>query len=147
MQTVFLKEILTSELPRYTPCIMSVQYTGGCSVYWREPWVQWGIPLVHQGVFSTLWGYHEYTRGLPWWMWEISWVHWGMFSTLGDTMSKLGDTKMHVGVIMRTLGSVQYAKGIPWVHQWLDSITDDKLIPLSFTITAFLSISWKGNCC
>ena len=31
------------------PCIMCVQYIGGCS--------------VHQGVFSTLGGYHEYIGG------------------------------------------------------------------------------------
>ena len=50
-------------------------------------------------------GYHEYT---------------GVFSTLGNIMSTpwvimstLEDTKMHVGVIMSTLGSVQYTRGIP----------------------------------
>ena len=33
-----------------SPCIMCVQYIGGCS--------------VHQGVFSTLGGYHEYIGGI-----------------------------------------------------------------------------------
>ena len=32
-----------------SPCIMCVQYIGGCS--------------VHRGVFSTLGGYHEYIGG------------------------------------------------------------------------------------
>ena len=33
------------------PCIMCVQYIGGCS--------------VHRGVFSTSGGYHEYIGGIP----------------------------------------------------------------------------------
>ena len=33
-----------------SPCIMCVQYIGGCS--------------VHRGVFNTLGGYHEYIRGI-----------------------------------------------------------------------------------
>ena len=42
------------------------------------------------GVFSTLGGYHEYTRGIPRCMW---------------------------GVIMSTPGGVQYTGGIPSVHR------------------------------
>ena len=34
-----------------SPCIMCVQYIGGCS--------------VHRGVFSTSGGYHEYIWGIP----------------------------------------------------------------------------------
>ena len=45
-----------------SPCIMSVQYTWGCSVHWGD-------------IMSTL--------GISWVRWGISWVHWGMFSTLG----------------------------------------------------------------
>ena len=37
----------SSELP---PCIMCVQYIGGCS--------------VHRGMFSTSGGYHEYIGGV-----------------------------------------------------------------------------------
>ena len=35
---------------RKSPCIMCVQYRGGCSVLW--------------GVFSTVGGYHEYRGGI-----------------------------------------------------------------------------------
>ena len=34
----------------FPPCIMCVQYIGGCS--------------VHRGVFSTSGGYHEYIGGI-----------------------------------------------------------------------------------
>ena len=34
-----------------SPCIMCVQYIGGCS--------------VHRGVVSTSGGYHEYIGGIP----------------------------------------------------------------------------------
>ena len=34
----------------FSPCIMCVQYCGGCSVLW--------------GVFSTVGGYHEYRGGI-----------------------------------------------------------------------------------
>ena len=37
----------------------------------------------------------------------------GVFSTLGDYYEYTGDTKIHVGVIMSTLGDVQYIGGIP----------------------------------
>ena len=67
------------------PCIMSVQYTRGYSVYW-------GISL------STPRGYHEYTGeyhhecgGYHEHSGEFS-VHWG------DTMITLGDTMMSVGI-------------------------------------------------
>ena len=45
------------------PCIMCVQYIGGCSVL--------------QGVFSTLGGYHEYIGGYHEYIRGCS-VHWGI---------------------------------------------------------------------
>ena len=38
-----------------SPCIMSVQYTGGCSVHW-------GHVQYTGGMFSTLGAYHEYSE-------------------------------------------------------------------------------------
>ena len=40
----------------------------------------------------------------------------------GDIMSTLGDTKMHVVVIMSTLGGYhEYTGGLPSVHRWVFS--------------------------
>ena len=55
----FLEESFFSSFSRQSislasaesPCIMCVQYIGGCS--------------VHRGVFSTSGGYHEYIGGIP----------------------------------------------------------------------------------
>ena len=95
----------------YPPCIMSVQYTGGCAVHrgvimstvgdtMSTPgdvqytgglsWVQWGDTMSTLGDVQYTGGYHEYTGGLPWWMWGISWVHRGCSVHWGDTMSTLG---------------------------------------------------------
>ena len=66
----------------------NVHYTGKIS------WVQWGeIPWVHQGMFSTLGGYHEYSGGYCEYTGRVSWVHWGF-------------TMMSVGDIMNTLGGI-----------------------------------------
>ena len=71
---------------------MCVQYIGGCS--------------VHQGVFSTSGGYHEYIRG-------------DIMSTSGDVQyiggyhDERGDIMMNVGGTMSTSGDVQYIGGIP----------------------------------
>ena len=68
-----------------SPCIMCVQYIGGCSVHWGCS--------VHRGdIMSTSGGYHEYIRGYS--------VH------QGDIMMNVGDT-------MSTSGGVQYIRGIP----------------------------------
>ena len=67
-----------------SPCIMCVQYIGGCSVHQQCS--------VHRGdIMSTLGGYHEYIGRCS--------VHWI------DTMSTSGD-------IMSTLEDVQYIGGI-----------------------------------
>ena len=39
-----------------SPCIMSVQYTGGCAV-------QWGMFSTPGDIMSTVGGFHEYTGG------------------------------------------------------------------------------------
>ena len=84
------------------PCIMCVQYIGGCSVH-REC-------LVHGGSHEYIGGYHEYFRGYS--------VHWE------DAMSTSGDIMMHVGNIMSTSGMFstsegyhEYIGGILWVHR------------------------------
>ena len=60
-----------------TPCIMCVQYIGGCS--------------VHRGVFSTSGGYHEYIGGCS--------VHRGdIMMNVGDTMSTSGDVQYIGGI-------------------------------------------------
>ena len=72
------------------PCIMCVQYIGGCSVhrgmfstsggvqYIGECSVHQGISWIHRGMFSTLGGYHDGCGGIPL---STSWGHRGMFST------------------------------------------------------------------
>ena len=74
----------------FSPCIICVQYIGGCS--------------VHQGVFSTPEGYHEYIGDI--------------MSTSGDIMIHVGGyheyirgCSVHRGDIMSTLGDVQYIGG------------------------------------
>ena len=110
-----------------SPCIMSVQYTRGCSVHrgihWvhRRPieytgWISW----VHRQVFSTL--------GIPWVHWGISWVKLGdimstlgVFSTLGDTMSTLWDTMMSVGGYLEYNGGCSLHRGFHQIQlfsQW-----------------------------
>ena len=53
-----------------SPCIMCVQYIGGCS--------------VHRGMFSRLGEYHEYIGDI--------------MSTSGDIMSTLGDVQYIGGI-------------------------------------------------
>ena len=88
----------------FPPCIMCVQYIGGCS--------------VHRGVFSTSGGYHEYIGGISWvhrgdimYIGGISWVH------LGDTMSTSGDVQ-YIG------GYHEYIGGISWVHRGMFSTSE-----------------------
>ena len=67
----FTKDYLSSK--KYfliiSPCIMRVQYIGGCSVHW-------GV-FSTSGVFSTLGGYHEYIGGYHEYVGGCS-VHWGI---------------------------------------------------------------------
>ena len=71
-------------------------------------------------------------------MWGISWVQWGVFSKLGDIMSTLGVimcTQRKIircmwGVIMSTLGDVQYKWGIHWVHRGCSSHRRDTMSSL-----------------
>ena len=124
-----------------------VQYTGACSVHWGTSWVQWGdtmstpgdvqytggiswvqwgIPWVHQEVFSTPRGYcectggcgvhNEYsgvfsTPGISWVYWGCS-VHWRIFSTLEDIMKYTRRCSVHWRDTMNTLGeNHEYTRG------------------------------------
>ena len=87
----------------YSPCIMCVQYIGGCS--------------VHRGVFSTSGGYHEYVQYIGGDTMSTSGdVH--MFSTSGDTMSTSGD-------IMSTSGEYHEYIGGCSVHRGMFSTSGD----------------------
>ena len=66
--------------------VRDVQYTGDTM----------STPGVYHGECG---GYHEYSGGCS--------VHWGII------MSTLGDTKMHVEVIISTPEGIQYTGGIP----------------------------------
>ena len=66
----------------YSPCMMSVQYIGGCA--------------VHREMFSTLGDIIEYTGGCSI-HWSISLVHREVFSTVGDIMSTAGDIMSTAG--------------------------------------------------
>ena len=67
-----------------SPCIMCVQYRGGCSVPW--------------GVFSTVGGYLEYRGGcsVPW----------------GDIMINVGDILSNVGGVQYRGGYHEYRGGL-----------------------------------
>ena len=82
-----------------SPCIMCVQYHGGCSVPWGISWVPWGISWVPWGC-SVPWGDIMINMG------DIL-STMGVFSTVGDIMST-------VGVILSTVRDVQYCGGISW---------------------------------
>ena len=114
----------------FAPCIMCVQYRGGCSVPWGDIMstvvgyleyrggyhdkcggyledrggcsVPWGDIMSTVGVIlSTVGGYHDACGG-------ISWVPWGCSVPWGDTilwnLSTVGDIMMHVEDIMSTVG-------------------------------------------
>ena len=70
-----------------SPCIMCVQYRGGCSVPWRYHEYRGGY-LEYRGGVQYRGGYHEYCGGV-------------ILSTMGDIM-------MHVGDIMSTVGGKSF---------------------------------------
>ena len=87
-------------ISQISPCIMCVQYIGGCSVHW--------------GMFSTL-GDVQYIGGCS--------VHWGVFSTLGgvqyiggyhDACGGYHDT---CGRYHKYIGGCSIYWGIPLVHR------------------------------
>ena len=78
-----------------SPCIICVQYIGGCS--------------IHQGMFSTS-GDVQYIRGCIVTLYNVCSVHRGMFSTSGDVQC-IGKCSVHRG------GYHEYIRGIPWVHR------------------------------
>ena len=48
----------------FSPCMMCVQYRGGCSVPWGVIMSTMGDILSTVGVFSTVWGYHDKCGGI-----------------------------------------------------------------------------------
>ena len=81
--TVDLKKVVSRAISRWfhagstmveskSPCIMSVQYTGGCAVQWGISVHQGEIMSTVGGIMSTLRGvqytgeYHEYTEEISW---------------------------------------------------------------------------------
>ena len=90
-----------------------------------------GYPWVHQGMFSTSEGCHEYIGG-------ISWVHQGMFSTRGDIMihvggyhEYIGGCSVHWGMFSTSRGYHEYIGGyheyiggISWVHRGMFSTSE-----------------------
>ena len=69
-----------------TPCIMCVQYRGGCSV-------PSGDIMINVGdILSTVGGV-QYRGG-------ISWVPWGgILSTVGGILSTVGDVQYRGGIL------------------------------------------------
>ena len=95
-----------------SPCIMCVQYIGGCSVH-RGVWIPW----VHRGDIMSTSGNVQYIRGIPW-------VHRGCSVHRRDTMSTSGgyhDTcggyHKYMGVFSTSGGYHEYIGGISWVHR------------------------------
>ena len=82
----------------YSPCIVCVQYHGGCSVPWGISWVPWGDILSTVGdiminvgdILSTVGGYLEYRGGcsVPW---GISWCTWGYHEYRGECSVPWGE--------------------------------------------------------
>ena len=83
----------------YTPCIMCVQYIGGCS--------------VHRGVFSTSGGYHEYIGGISYECGGIPRVHRGISYECGGYHEYIGGCSVHRRDTMSTSGGYhEYIGGI-----------------------------------
>ena len=92
-----------------SPCIMSVQYTGGCAVHRGISLstlggVQYtgGISLSTPGRVQYTGGYHEYTGGCS--------IHWG------DTMSTVGGAQYTGVSIQNQLFSQYIYHDIPPVY-------------------------------
>ena len=87
---------------RFAPCIMCVQYRGGCSVPWGISWVPWGDIMINVGdILSTVGGVR--TVG-------VSWVPWG------DILSTVGDVQYRGGYHDARGGYHEYRGGcsVPW---------------------------------
>ena len=83
------------------PCIMCVQYIGGCSVH-RGVFSTSGDTMSTSGdTMSTLGGYHEYIGGISWCMW-------------GDIMSTSGDIQYIEGTMSTSGRYHEYIGGISW---------------------------------
>ena len=104
-----------------------VQYIGGIPWVQRGiPWVQQGISWVQRGISWVHRGYHDACRGILWCMWGIPRIHQGMFSTLEDTMSTAmiswvhpGDIMMHVGEQVDKILSIFIENPeVPMISPW-----------------------------
>ena len=74
------------------PCIMCVQYIGGCPVHRGDTMsTSRGIPWVHRGDIMSTSGDIQYNGGISWWMW-------------GDTMSTSGDVQYIRGMFSTSEG-------------------------------------------
>ena len=112
-----------------SPCIMCVQYMGGCSVHggmfstWRDVQYMEGCS-VRRGVTWVQRGYHEFFggcsvhRGMPWvhrgdiisTSWDVQYIG-GYHEYIGGCSVHREDIMMHVGDTISTLGDVQYIGG------------------------------------
>ena len=87
--------IVSLKVDDYSPCIMCVQYIGGCSVHRGDIMSALGDVQYIGGYHDECGGYHEYIGGCS--------VHWrDTMSTSGDIMSTLVDIMSTSGDIMST---------------------------------------------
>ena len=82
--------------PALSPCIMCVQYRGGCSAPWGHIISTVGDILSTVGVFSTMGDIMINVGDI------LSTM--GVFSTVGDIMSTVGRYHEYRGVILSTMG-------------------------------------------
>ena len=75
-----------------------VQYIGGYHEYSE------GYHEYIGGYHEYIGGYHDACGGILWCMWGIPKVHQGMFSTLEDAVSTAGISWVHLGDIMMHVG-------------------------------------------
>ena len=79
----------------------------------------YNVCSVHQGMFSTSGGYHEYIGG-------ISWVHRGMFSTSGEYHDECGGIPWVHREMFSTLEAYhEYIGGISWIHRGMFSTSEE----------------------
>ena len=125
-----------------SPCIMYVQYIGGCSVHRGDTmstmstlggyheyiggisWVHRGCSVPRRDTMSTSGGV-QYIGGIPWVHLGISWVHRRMFSTSGGYHDTCGGIPwVHGGMFSTSGGYHEYIGGISWVHRGMFSTSE-----------------------
>ena len=130
-----IKLLWTDSADRYAvgyprpPCIMYVQYRGGCSV-------PWGYSVLWGDIMINVEGYLEYRGGVQY-RGGISWVLWGVIlSTVGDDLEYRG------GVQHR--GRYSWCTwGISWVP-WSVFSTVEGYHPLKFEYHGGISLYMWG---